>query len=49
VAGTTGQTVTDVPSGLSLTPPQKTKKKKKKKKTGETMKIDKPVFVSGSS
>jgi hypothetical protein len=29
-AGTIGQVVTDVPSGLSLTPPQKSKKKKKK-------------------
>jgi hypothetical protein len=27
-AGTIGQLVTDVPSGLSLTPPQKTKKEK---------------------
>jgi hypothetical protein len=41
-AGTTAQTVTDVPSGLSLTPPQE-------KKSSETMKKDKPVFVSGSS
>jgi hypothetical protein len=28
--GTVGQTVADVPSGLSLSPPQETKKKKKK-------------------
>jgi hypothetical protein len=28
-AGTIGQIVADVPSGLSLTPPQETKKKKK--------------------
>jgi hypothetical protein len=28
-AGTIGQLVADVPSGLSLTPPQETKKKKK--------------------
>jgi hypothetical protein len=27
-AGTTGQTVADIPSGLSLTPPQKKMKKK---------------------
>jgi hypothetical protein len=28
-AGTIGQLVADVPSGISLTPPQETKKKKK--------------------
>jgi hypothetical protein len=38
-AGKIGQTVADVPSGLSLTPPQETKtktktKKKKRKETG---------------
>jgi hypothetical protein len=30
-AGTIGQLVADVPSGLNLTPPQETKKKKKNK------------------
>jgi hypothetical protein len=30
--GTIGKTVADVPSGLSLTPPQETKKTKTKKK-----------------
>jgi hypothetical protein len=30
-AGTVGQLVVDVPSGLSLTPPQETGKEKKKK------------------
>jgi hypothetical protein len=34
-AGTIGQTVANVPSGLSLTPPQETKKKIKNKKLRE--------------
>jgi hypothetical protein len=34
-AGTIGQLVADVPSGLSLTPPQETKKKKKKELRGQ--------------
>jgi hypothetical protein len=32
-AGAIGQTVADVPSGLSLTPPQETKERKKKLNT----------------
>jgi hypothetical protein len=35
-AGTIGQLVADIPSGLSLTPPQETKKKKKTKKKSTT-------------
>jgi hypothetical protein len=38
-AGTIGQLVADVPSGLSLTPPQETKKKNERKKENNEKRI----------
>jgi hypothetical protein len=46
-AGTIGQLVADVPSGLSLTPPEETKKSKKETSNGNHVPTSKDVAMSG--